>query len=165
MLSLISDYCAIRAAMLRLGLGFMLVLGGAEAQAMEAEEDFFAPKLDLLTTQVMNPRADVMLDHRFSASVVLARPADTLPFGSRLGTSSQLPFAAEPKQDSVRPTNASWRQAYDRGRGSLLHLLRLEFGGDPVKVTFRPNSVSIRGERLNIQLKPNLVSMLWSKAF
>ena len=163
MFSLISGCCVCRAAVLRLGLGFVLVWGGAEAQAIETD-DFFAPKLDRLTTQVTNSRSDFLPEHRFTASVALARPVDTLHVGS-LGTSFERPFSAKPQQESVRPMDAPWRQVYDRNRSSLADLLRLEFNRDPVRITFRPHSVSIKRERFNLELKSNLASMLWSKAF
>ena len=163
MFSLISGCRVFRAAVLRLGLGFVLVWGGAEAQAIETD-DFFAPKLDRLTTQVTNSRSDFLPEHRFTASVALARPVDTLHVGS-LGTSFERPFSAKPQQESVRPMDAPWRQVYDRNRSSLADLLRLEFNRDPVRITFRPHSVSIKRERFNLELKSNLASMLWSKAF
>ena len=165
MLSVISGYYVIRVAMLSVGLGFVLVWGVAEAQAIEPEDDFFATKLKLFRTQFMSSRADFLHDDRFGASVVLARPADTMPFGSGFGGSRDLPLAAEPRQESSGAINSPWRQAYDGDRGSLSRLLRLEFRTGPARIAFRPHSVSIRGERLNFQLKSNLVSMLWSKTF
>ena len=165
MFILISGYCAIRAVILLLGLGFMLVCGVAEAQAIETEDDFRAPKVDLLTTRVVNLRPDLSPNYRFSANVVLARPADTMSAES-LGSSPRPPAATKSQQqDFARPADAPWRQVYDGNRGMLQHLLRLEFRKDPVKITFRPHSVSIKGEQLDLQLKSDLVSMLWSKAF
>ena len=165
MFSLISGCCVCRAAVLRLGLGFVLVWGGAEAQAIEADNDIFAPKLDRPTSQVTNSRGHFLPEQRFTTSVALARPVDTPQVGSPLGTSFERPFSAKPQQESVRPIDAPWRQAYDRNRSSLADLLRLEFNRDPVRITFRPHSVSIKRERFNLELKSNLASMLWSKAF
>jgi hypothetical protein len=162
MLSLISGYYVIRVAMLGVGLGFSLVWGVAGAQAVEQEDDFFATKLKLLRTQFVDSRADLPRDDRFGASVVLVRPADTISLGAG---SPDLPLAAKPQQEPYGTMNASWRQAYDGDRGSLSRLLRLEFRTGPAKIALRPHSVSIRGERLNFQLKSNLVSMLWSKKF
>jgi len=181
MSSLISGSCIIRAAMFRLGLGFVLVGLVAAAPAAEAEEDVFVLKLDLLTTQFVHSGIDLLPPYQFSASDVLIRPPDTAPIELGFGSTSNLSFVANPQPETARAINAHWQQTYDGDLVSLPRLLRFEFKGEQANITFRPRSVSIAGkqlkitflpqsalierDRLKVLLQPHSVSMLWSKAF
>ena len=163
MFSLIPVCFVIRAVMLRLGLGFVLVCVATEAQAVEQDDDFIVTKFNLLTARFVKSRADFLPNYRFSAGVVLARPAETMPSG--LGSSSRLSLAVRQQQETVQPTNTHWRHADDGVHVSPARLLRLEFRKDPIKISFRPHSISIKGERLKFQLRQDLVSMMWSNVF
>jgi hypothetical protein len=141
------------AIMLRLGVGLFLV--GLVAAAQAAQEDEVAPKLDLLTTQFVHSGAGFIPPYKFSASVVLARLPDNSPIESEPGG---VP-AAKPQQEF------GWQQNYGSDLVPLPHLLRVEFKVEQLKISFRPNSVLVEGQGLNILIQPHSATMLWSKAF
>ena len=167
--------------MLRLGLGVVLVGLIAATQAAGFDESFFAPRFNLSTAQVDQPGTDFQPSYQLSASVVLIRSSDTAHVGLGLGSTLQLPPAAQTQPETSQPTNILRQQAYDGDNVLLQRLLRLEYKGDLVNIAFRPRSISvegehlkitfqpqsalIEGERLKVMLRPHSATMLWGKAF
>jgi len=167
--------------MLRLGVGVILMGLAAGAQAVQQEDDFFAPKLNLLTTRFVHFGTDSIPIYQFSASVMSARLPVAMSNGSEFGNPSPLPVVVKPQQEVVREINLHWYQAYDGDRISLPRLLRAEFKFAQVNIALRPHSVSIDGERVKLTfrsrsalfeegqfkliLQPHTTSMMWSKAF
>lgn len=167
--------------MLRLCLGVVLVGLVAATQAAEFDEDIFAPELNLFTTQPVHSGFNFMLHYQFSASVVFIRSPDTALTEPALDSTFQLPFVAQPQQETTRATPSYWQQAYDGNRISLQRLLSVEFKGERANITFRPRSVLIEGEqfritfrsqsaliereRLKILFQPHSASLLWNKMF
>lgn len=151
--------------MLRLGFGLVLVGLVAAAQAAQPGEDYFVPKLDLLTTRFAYSGTDFRSAYQLSASVVLFRPPDTPPIGSWFGSTSQLPSIGRPQQEIVWATNSNWQRNNDGGRISLSHLFRVEFKEEQVNIAVRRHSVLIDGERFKIILNRHSTSVLWSNAF
>jgi len=163
MFSLISG--SVHAAMLRIGFGLMLVGLEGAAQAAPSDEDFFEPRLNLLTTRFVHTGTDFLPPYQFSASVVLTRSPDTEPVGLGFSNASRLHSVVKSQQEAVQTANLNWQQAYAGGRISLKRLLSVEFKGELANVTFRPRSISIERERLKVMLQQNSASMSWSKAF
>lgn len=167
--------------MLRLGFGLVLVWLVAAAQAAQPDEDYSVPRLDLLTTLLVNPGIDFLPAYQFSASVALTRASDTAPIESGIGSPSSLPSIAKPQQETVRAINSRWHQTYDGDHISLPRLLCAEFkveqvsialrlhsvsiGGERLKITFLPRSALIEAERLKVILQPHSASLLWNMAF
>jgi len=163
MFSLISG--SVHAAMLRLGFGLVLVGLVGVTQAAQSDEDFFEPRLNLLTTRFVHSGTDFLPPYQFNASVVFTPSSDTEPVGLGFSNTSRLHSVVKSQQEAVQAANPNWQQAYVGGRNSLRRLLSVEFNGELANVTFRPRSISIERERLKIMLQQNSASMSWSKAF
>jgi len=167
--------------MLRFGLGLVFVGLVAAAQVAEADEDFFAPGLNLLTTRFGYSSTESLSPYQFSASVVLTRSPDTDLTGSESDSTPQLPSSAKPQQEITQAINTHWQQACDSSCISFSRLFGVEFkgaqanitfrshsvliGGEQFKITFRPQSALIEREQLKIILRPHSASMSWSKVF
>lgn len=152
--------------MLRMGLGLVLIVWVVATQAALPEEDFFAPKLNLLTIHptVEHADNDTLPPFQISASVVLTRSPDSAPFGA--GASSHSPFLpiAKPQQESVQAFNLVLNQTYEDDRVSLPRL-RIEFKVEQLNIAVRPNTVSIDEQRFKVVLHSHAASMLWRKPF
>jgi len=155
----------IQAATLRLGFGLVLAGLIAATQAAQPDEDFFVPKLNLLTTQFVHSSTGFLPPYQFSASVVLTGTPDTASTGLGFINTFQLPSVAKPQTEAVRAINANWQQTYGGDRVSLQHLLRVEFNGEQGDIVFQPHSISIEEKRLKVMLKLHSLSMLWKKSF
>ena len=151
--------------MLRFGLGLVFAGLVAAAQIAEADEEFFAPELGLLTTRFGYSSTDFLSSYQFSASVVLTRSPDAALTGSGFDSASRLPSAAKPQQKTVQAINTRWQQVCDSNCISFSHLLGVEFKGEQANITFRSHSVLIGGEQFKITFRPHSASMLWSKVF
>jgi hypothetical protein len=161
--------------MLCLGFGLALVGLVAAAQAAQPDEDFLAPKLNLLTTKFINSSADFQYAYQFGAGAALNRSPDTATIGSEFGSASRLPPIAKLQQETF------WHHTYDGDSISLPHLLRVDFKVEPLNIALRTHSVLVEGkwfnvtflphvaliekERLKIILQPHSATLLWSKAF
>lgn len=165
MFNLISGSCLIRAATLCIGFGLLYAGLAVAAHAAQSEEDSFASDLEILTIQHTRSGADWLPPYKFGASVVLTRSPDTAPIGSGFGSAHQALAIAKPQQETIHAINAHWPQSYDSDRVSLPRLLRVEFKVEQVKITFRPQSALIEGERFKVTLQPHSASMLWNTAF
>jgi hypothetical protein len=163
------------AIMLCLGFGLALVGLVAAAQAAQPDEDFWAPKLNLLTTKFVNSSADFQYAYQFGAGAVLISPPNTATIGSGFGSASQLPPIAKLQQETF------WHHTYDGDSISLPRLFRVDFKVEPLNIALRPHSVLIEGKWFNVTflphaaliekkqvkiiLQPHSATMLWSKAF
>ena len=163
--SFVSGSCFIRAVMVRLGLLFVLVGLVTMAKAAETEEGFFAPKLNLLTTQFNQTGTDFLPPYLLSASVEIAPPLNSAPIGLGLGRSFQLPSDSKPQQVPGRAMNMHWQRTYDDIRDSVLDHVRFELKGERTNISFQPGLVSIEVDQLDISLQSHSVSMLWSSEF
>lgn len=151
--------------MFRLSLGVMLVGLIAAAQAAQPDEDYFVPKLDLLTTQFAYSGSNILPAFKFGTSVVLSRQPDVLPIEPLSGSASQLSSIARLQQEFTQVPTANNQQANAIDRISLPRILGIGFKGEQVNVTVRPNSALIEGKQFKIILKPNSAFVLWGKAF
>ena len=153
--------------MLRMGLGLLLIVWVVAVQAALPEDDFFAPQLNLLTIHptVEHAGNDTVTPLQISASVVLTRSPDSVPFGA--GTSSNSPFLSitKPQQESLPAFNFVLNQTYENDRVSLPRNLRIEFKVEQFNIAVRPNTVSIDKERFKVVLHSHAASMLWRKPF
>lgn len=148
--------------MRRLGLGLMLLGSAVMAHAAQPEEDFSTPRLDLSTVQFAHPDSYFLPSYRFSASVMLTRPADSVPVGSNFGSIYKL-STAEPPQKLAQVTSPRWPQTAGGDRVSLPQLLRIEFKGEQFKFTLQPQSASLEGERYKITFRSQSVWVVWRK--
>jgi len=167
--------------MLRLASALVLLLTVSAAHATQPDEDFFATRLDLLTTRFAHGESDFLPSYQLSASVLLARLPDASPSEFNLGGLSQLPSPLKPQQKVVPMPSAHWQQNYDSRRISLARLFRVEFKvaqtnvalrpnaltleGEQFKITFRSHSALIEGEGMKLLLEPHSATMLWNKSF
>lgn len=167
--------------MLRLCLGFALFGLLATAQAAEADEDFFEPRLDLLAARFVYPEIGSLSSCQFSAGALLARSPDPASIGIGLGSTFQLTSAAKPRRETGLATSFSWQRDYDGDRILLQRLLGIELKGGLAHITFRPRAVLVEGERFRItfrpqsatiedgrfkiKLQPHSAYMLWGKSF
>jgi hypothetical protein len=157
--------CKTEGLMLRLGFGLVLVGLVTAAQATQPDEDYFVPKLDLLTTRFAHSGTGLLPAYQFSVSVVFARPSDTAPIGSGFGSTSRFPPITRSQQEIARTTNFNWQQVTENDRISLSHRFRFEFREEQINITVHPHAVLIDGERFKIRLQPHSTSILWSKPF
>jgi hypothetical protein len=150
-----------------MGLGLVLIVWVVAVQAALPEEDFFVPKLNLLTIHpsVAHAGNDTLPPFQISASVVLTRSPDSAPFGA--GVSSNSPFLSitKPQQESIQALNLILNQTYEGDRVSLPRNLRIEFKVEQLNIAVRPNTVSIDEERFKVVLHSHAASMLWRKPF
>jgi len=152
--------------MLRLGFGLLIICLVAAAQAAQPDADYFAPKLNLLSTQFVHSGTDFLPPYQLRASVVIIRPSDIAPSGLGSGSSAQQTFIAKPQQDTYLTIDSNWHQSYDGGDYiSLPRLFRIEFKVAQLNFALRPHSVSINRERLRIVFEPHSASMLWRSKF
>lgn len=151
--------------MFRRGLGLMLAGLVATAQAAQPDEVFFAPRLDLLTTQFAHSGINFLPAFQIGASVMFTRQTDALPIESSSGSTSRLFSSARLQQEIVQTTNANWQPANGSDRISLSHLFRLEFKEEQVNITLRFNSALIERKQLKLILQPHSTAIVWSKAF
>ncbi len=181
MSNLISGSRFTQAAALHLSFGLMLMGLAGAAQAAETEEDFFEPKLDLLTTRLAHSGAGLLPNYQFSASVVLNSTSDTATIGAKRASAFPLPPVVEPQQGTAGTTNALWQQTHEGGHLSLQRLLSVSLKAQQANITIRPRSISLEGEQLKITFRPqsaviekdqlkitlnsHSVTTSWSKAF
>lgn len=137
----------------------------AAAQAAQPDEDFFAPRFNLITTRFAHSSADSLPAYQLSAGIVLPRQPDTTPGAPGFEGSYRLFPVAKPQPETGRTTNSHWQQAYGGNHLSLPRLLRIEFKVEQLNIALRPRSLLIEGERFKIILQPHSASLLWNKAF
>lgn len=143
-------------------LGLAVVVPAAHA-AID-EESSLVSRLDLSTIKFEHSATDFLPPYKFSASVVLTRPADNESIGLQLVKASYLQATPEKKKESGAAAHSNWQPAAGSERVSLSRLLRLEFKGEQYKLTLRPDLASMERGRLNISLRPGSASILWKQA-
>ena len=151
--------------MLRLGIGLVLVGLVATAQAAQPDEEFFAPRLNLITTRFVHSGSNFLPSYQFNASVVLIRPPDNASIGSGFGSAYPLPYISKLQQENVPAINAQWHQTYAGDSILSPRLLRVEFKVEQLNIALRFNSVTIDEKQLKIVLQPHSASMLWRTSF
>lgn len=148
-------------------LGFGILLGGlvAAAQAAQPDEDYFEPRLDLLTTRFAHSGTNLLPSFQIGTSVVFTHPADALPIGSEGGDTSRMPAIIRLQQEITQATDANRQLSNIADRVSLSHFFRIEFNQEQVNVAIRPHAALIEVERFKIILQSHATSMVWSKPF
>ena len=141
MSNFISGSRLIQAAMLRMCFGLMFVGMAVAAHTAQSEEGSFARDLDILTIQPGYSGADWLFPYQIKTDIVLARAESTAPVRSGLSSTLRLGLVAEPKKETVWPTNARWQITPDSNRASLSPLLRFGSQEGLLEITPRRNSV------------------------
>ena len=149
MSNLISGFCFIRVATLRICYGLAFIGLTVAAHTVRADEGSLTPNLDILTIQRVRSGADWLLSYRLSTNVALTRSSDTVRVRPRFSSVPKLHFVAELKKESVGATDLRWQIVPNSDRVSLSPLLRFES----------------KGERLEIKPRRTSVSVVWRKAF
>ena len=147
--------------MLRLIFRFLLFGLVAATQAAQADDEFSAPKLNLITSQFIH--TSTFPRYKISASVVLVPSPDSSSIEYWPDSISQPFSTGQLQQETDRAINLHWQPAVEHV--PLAHLLHVEFRAEQASIAFRPHVLSIEKEALKIRLQPHSASMLWSKAF
>ena len=147
--------------MLRLVFGFLLFGSVAATQAAQSDDEFSAPKLDLITSQFIH--TGTFPHYKISASVMLTPSPDSSSIESLPDSTSHSFSTGQLQKETDRAINFHWQPVIEHV--PLAHLLRVEFRGEQASVAFRPHLLLIEKEALKFRLQPHSASMLWSKAF
>ena len=124
--SFISGSCYIQAAIHRLCFGLIIVGMNFATCAAQIEDDFFLPKHNPLTTNLVY--SDTGLSpYRLSASLMLTRPANTVLGKAEFSSLPRLFPADDTKKETV-----------------FSPFMRVELKGEQLKIILRPHSAWIR---------------------
>jgi hypothetical protein len=125
---------------------FCLALAGliATSYPAKSEEDIFAPGLEIATIQSAISNTAAQHSYRVSAIIALGRSEDAALSDTRFGNTLRPQGIAEPKQETLWPTEKHWNIAPLNERVSLSTLLRYESKG--YRISIKPQRHSIRFE-------------------
>ena len=146
MSSLIPDYL-FQAAMLRMCFLVLFIGLTVAVHTAQAEEGLFPPDLDILAVQAVRADTYWLFPYRINTHFMLARSEDAAPVGSVFSNTPKLHFVAEPKRETLWPTNERWQLTsgsdHDAGRISLAPVLRFESKGEQIEIKPRRKSIWI----------------------
>jgi hypothetical protein len=154
----------------------------ASVQAEQFDQDSFAPRIDLFTTQFAHSAIKLLPNFQISASVVFVRPQAVMFNSSGIDSVAQSLSTHRSRQDWVQETNSIWNQSnYQGDRGSLSNVFRVTFNeeqlniafraravlieGAHFKVTFVPHAALIESAQFKIKFQPHSAFILWNKGF
>jgi hypothetical protein len=125
---------SVRANTLRVCFCLALVGLLATPYPAKSEEDFFAPGLEVATIQSAISNTAEQHSYRVSAIIALGRSENAALSDTRFGNTLRPQGIAEPKQETLWPTEEHWKIAPLNERVSLSALLRYESKGDRISI-------------------------------
>lgn len=149
--------------MRHLKFGLMFVGLVAAEHCFARDNGLSVSRLDLATIHVIHTATEFIPPYQFTASVVLTRPVYDLSVGTWTGITPNLYSNTGTRTEEGHAWNSGLKQIPESERVTLPRILKLEFKGDLLKLTLRPNVATIESSQLKLTMRPGSTWMLWKR--